>query len=134
MTSRYRLISHVTRDFWQRWSAEASPSLIVRQKWHRKSRNLCVGDVVMIAEPTKMKARYKLAVVEEVKVSRDGFVRSAILRYNNITSVMNNKRAVPVRVSRSVQCLILILPVEEQSSPLVVEEDEHQVHVSECGQ
>ena len=134
VTSRYRLISHVTRDFWQRWSAEASPSLIVRQKWHRKSRNLCVGDVVMIAEPTKMKARYKLAVVEEVKVSRDGFVRSAILRYNNITSVMNNKRAVPVRVSRSVQRLILILPVEEQSSPLMVEEDEHQVHVSECGQ
>ena len=85
VTSRYRLISHVTSDFWQRWSAEASPGLIVRQKWHSKSRNLCPGDVVMIAEPTKMKAKYKLAVVEDVKVSRDGFVRSARLRYNNIT-------------------------------------------------
>ena len=88
----------------------------------------------MIAEPTKMKARYKLAIVEDVKVSRDGFVRSARLRYNNITRVMNNRHAVPVRVFRSVQRLILILPVEEQSSSLMVEEDEHQVHVSECGQ
>ena len=134
VTSRYRLISHVTGVFWQRWSAEVSPSLVVRQKWHRESRNLCSGDVVMIAEPTKLKARYKLAVVEDVKVSRDGFVRSAMLRYNNITNNMNTRRTVPVRVSRSVQRLVLILPVEEQSSPLMVQEEDQQVHVSEYGQ
>ena len=32
VTARYRLINHITTIFWQRWSAEVSPSLIVRQK------------------------------------------------------------------------------------------------------
>ena len=129
VTSRYRLIHHVTSAFWQRWSAEVSPSLLVRQKWHVKSRNLQKGDVVMIAEPSKLKSKYKLAIVDDVKVSRDNLVRSAVVRYNNIQNVNNKLHARPVRVTRSVQRLVLILPVEEQSSPLDVMDDDDRPRV-----
>ena len=45
---RYRVVNHVTKEFWQRWCTEVTPRLVFRQKWHEKSRNLCVGDVVMM--------------------------------------------------------------------------------------
>ena len=109
---RYRIVSHVTKDFWQRWCTEVTPQLIFRQKWHEKSRNLCVGDVVMICETSHIKAKYKLAIVEAVHISRDGRVRSATLRY----SIINGEQCRRITVKRSVQRLVLIFPVEEQES------------------
>ena len=83
----------------------------------------------MIAESSKLKSKYKLAIVEEVKVSRDNVVRSAVLRYNNIHDVNNELRARPIRVTRSIQRLVLILPVEEQSGPLDVVDENDQYRV-----
>ncbi len=124
---RYRLINHVSTDFWHRWSVEASPSLVVRQKWHVPSRNLQQGDVVMIMEPSKLKSKYKLGIVEDTKVSRDGHVRSAVIKYNNVSQIGNKVlQATPVRVTRSVQRLVLVLPVEEQSPRLMVNANDHQ--------
>jgi hypothetical protein len=127
---RYRLINHVSTDFWNRWCTEASPSLVVRQKWHVPSRNLQQGDVVMIIEPSKLKCKYKLAIVEDTKISRDGHVRSAVIKYNNVTQVGNKVlHATPVRVTRSIQRLVLVLPIEEQSQQLMINSDDHQSFV-----
>ena len=41
MRARYRLVNEITSNFWKRWSSEVSPSLVVCQKWHEESRNLC---------------------------------------------------------------------------------------------
>ena len=96
-----------------------TPQLIFRQKWHEKSRNLCAGDVVLICETSNIKAKYKLAIVEGVHTSSDGFVRSATLRYSNI----NGERCTRITVKRSVQRLVLVYPVEEQDgAPLEVED------------
>ena len=79
----------------------------------------------MICEPSTIKAKYKLAIVETVHTSSDGCVRSATLRYSNI----RKDGWVPVRVERSVQRLVLLLPVEEQETPLAVEDEELKVEV-----
>ena len=130
VAARYRLINDITSAFWKLWSSEVSPSLVVRQKWHESSRNLRDGDVVMIVEPTKLKAKYKMGIIEDVKVSRDGKVRSAVVRYNNIQTLDNSQRVTPVRVTRSVQRLVLILPVEEQSTLLMINDDDRHLEVS----
>ena len=70
----------------------------------------------MICDSSPIKAKYKLAIVETVHVSDDGSVRSATLRY----AVVNGNRSTNIRVIRSVQRLVLILPVEEQDNPLDV--------------
>ena len=125
LSARYRLIHHVTSQFWKRWSEEVSPSLIVRQKWHDKTRNLCTGDLVMICESTKLKSKYKLGVVDAVNVSRDGNVRSATIRYVIVQSNSKGEDRIRfVRVNRSVQRLVLLLPVEEQTHPLEVKDNE----------
>ena len=129
ISARYRLVNHVTTEFWKRWSSEVSPGLVVRQKWHEKSRNLCEGDLVMICEPSKLKSRYKLAVVDYVHDTRDGCVRSVTLRYTNIRKDAKGAlRSSVVRVTRSIQRLVLVLPVEEQVTKIEVQDDDHSVH------
>jgi hypothetical protein len=126
MSARFRLVHHISTNFWMRWSSEVSPGLVVRQKWHDKSRNLRIGDLVLICEPSKLKAKYKLGVIDSVTTSRDDIVRSVVVRYvllqKNAKGDDFNTRI--IRVTRSVQRLVLILPVEEQSTPLTVTDDE----------
>ena len=127
--ARYRLVNLVTTLFWQKWTNEVAPRLILRQKWHEKSRNLRIGDLVMICQTSQVKAKYKLAIVEDVHCSNDGCVRSATVKYTNIPS---GGRCSYVRVKRSVQRLVLILPVEEQETPLEVKDKESFVEVQGC--
>ena len=128
MKARYRLVKHVTDMFWQRWCSYVSPSLVLRQKWHEKSRNLCVGDLVMICEDSKVKSKYKMGVVDVVKESDDGFVRSATVRYCNIQSNPRGEEVVTnIHVTRSIQRLVLIMPVEEMTSSIVVKDYDHSV-------
>ena len=125
---RYRMIQHVSKVFWDKWSKMVTPGLVHRQKWHKKNRNLQIKDVVLICEPTKIKAKYRLGIVEAVKESHDGCVRSATIRYTSVPT-RDTEVARTIRVQRSVQRLCLILPVEEQSAGVGVEVNEHEYHV-----
>ena len=125
MKSRYRLVHHVTSAFWKSWASEVSPGLVNRPAWHKKGRNLRVGDVVLVCQATAIKAKYRLAVVEEAKASDDGCVRSATVRYVLVGT--GDAKVKVIRVTRSVQRLALILPVEEQSASVEVKENEHSV-------
>ena len=127
MTARYRAVSHVATSFWQRWCAFVGPSLVTRQKWHQKSRNIVVGDLVMIADTNKIKNKYKLGIVVATDTGGDGLVRSATVQYFVRRGVADSWRS--EEVARSVQRLVLILPVEEQTEALVVREEELEVQV-----
>ena len=125
MAARYRLVHHVTNAFWKKWADVVSPSLVVRQKWHQVSRNVHVGDLVMIGESSPIKAKYKLGVVDAVHPSEDGVVRSATVRYVLLQKNNAGRDVVKnITVKRSVQRLALILPVEEQVTPLEVTDNE----------
>ena len=82
----------------------------------------------MICETSKIKSKYKMGVVDAVKESRDGVVRSATVRYCNIQSnPKGDDKVTTVRVIRSVQRLVLIMPVEEMSSSIEVQDCEQCV-------
>ena len=77
----------------------------------------------MLGQHSSIKAKYKLGVVDMVHPSDDGLVRSVTLRYANVQSTPDgNCKVSIVHVKRSVQRLVLVLPVEEQSKPVVVED------------
>ena len=127
MKSRFRAISHVSTAFWNRWCTLVSPGLVSRQKWHQTSKNINVGDLVMIADSGKIKGRYKLGIVVSTNVSGDGLVRSATIQYFVRKGVEEKWRA--EQVTRSVQRLVLILSVDEQSDRLIVKEELSRVQV-----
>ena len=64
-----------------------------------------------------------MGVVETVVTSNDGFVRSVTVRYVLVQSTPKGDfKTTTIRVQRSVQRLVLILPVEEQESQVEVED------------
>ena len=109
-----------------------TPGLVVRQKWHERTRNLIPGDLVMICDNTKVKAKYRLGVIQSVKKSTDGVIRTATVRYSIVErggTLGDCGVVTSVRVKRSVQRLSMIMPVEEQESTLSVEENDLVVNV-----
>ena len=125
-SERYELIQQVTKDFWSRWVAEVTPEAVIRQKWHESRRNLQPGDVVLIHDKTPLKGKYLLAVVDSVNMSRDGLVRSCSVKYRipkQSDSVSEYSGGRLITLTRSVQRLTLLLPVEEQQKPVEVEDN-----------
>ena len=122
-SDRYELIQQVTTEFWDRWCQEVTPAQVIRQKWHQTGRNLACGDVVLIHDKSPIKGTYVLGIVESVNVGDDGLVRSCSVGYtigskkDPADKYTGGKRIV---VSRSVQRLTLVLPVEEQTRSLQV--------------
>ena len=79
----------------------------------------------MICDAGKLKAKYKLGVVDTVNTSKDGNVRSAVARYSLVQKAPSGAdRVTKIQVTRSVQRLVMILPVEEQQHPVLVKDNE----------
>ena len=126
-SDRYQIIQQVTTDFWKRWTEEVTPESVIRQRWHETGRSLQVGDIVLIHESSPIKGRYTLGIVESVKVSQDGLVRSCVVGYripSSRDSIGKYSGGKKVTVTRSVQRLSLLLPIEEQSEKLIVNGDQ----------
>ena len=103
-----------------------TPEHVIRQKWHETGWNLRVGDIVLIHDKSEIKGKYKMGIVEAVKTGEDGQVRSGTVGYmvprskDQFGQYSGGKR---IQVSRSIQRLTLLLPIEEQNYPLEVVEN-----------
>ena len=72
---RWHLCQSLVRHFWKRWSTEYLSTLRRYTKWHRQTRNLQVGDIVLLQESNLVPTRWPLGKVVEVCPGGDGFVR-----------------------------------------------------------
>ena len=100
--------------------AQNFTSLVPRQKWFYKQRNMMQGDVVLIMYEGKSKpGSYRLGVVTEVEVDSDGCVRNVTVQYSLLSELpyedrMQYRGVTKKKIRACVQRLILILPVEER--------------------
>ena len=69
---RWHLCQSLTQHFWTCWSQEYLVSLRRLTKWKHPSRNMSVGDVVILQEDGIVPSKWQLARVLEVHVGRDG--------------------------------------------------------------
>ena len=74
---RWVLCQKITQQFWKRWSAEYLQHLQRAVKWHRKTRNFCVGDLVMMTDGNVYQAQWTMAKIITVYKGQDGLVRAA---------------------------------------------------------
>ena len=127
--ARYHMINSVTTAFWGLWALVCTPKLVYSKKWSDASyRDLKVGDLVLVSDKAPIKAKYKLAIVDNTKASSDGRVRSVDLKYY-AADTAGGKRGKEINITRSIQRLALILGVEEQEEPLCVKEGEQGVEL-----
>ena len=71
---RWHLSQALLRQFWQRWSAE------YLTKWHYPTRNIAIGDVVVLQEDKMLPMKWPIAKVVETYPGKDGLVRVATVK------------------------------------------------------
>ena len=105
----------MVEDFWKRWTELYAPALVVQRKWHTATRNLCPGDVVIVADKNTLRGDYRLALVQDVFPGEDGKVRKVTVKYKSYRTgekVHEYRGARDTVVSRAVQRLALLVPVD----------------------
>jgi len=76
---RWRQVQYLADVFWRRWIREYLPTLQLRQKWINVSRNLEIGDIVIIMDDNVPRNSWSLGRVIETFSGADGLVRSVKL-------------------------------------------------------
>ena len=73
---RWKLCQQASQHFWERWSREYLQQLQKATKWHKKSRNFKVGDMVMLTDGGVYKCQWSMAKVVAVYPGKDKSVRA----------------------------------------------------------
>jgi len=84
---RWRVVQYMADQFWQRWLHEYLPELQRRNKWLRASRNLKVGDLILLCDENTPRGIWPMGLVQEVFKGGDGLVRSVKVRTKSTTLV-----------------------------------------------
>lgn len=74
LLTHWHLCQVLVRHLWQHWSAEYLNSIQRASKWHDPSRNLCIGDIVILREDNVILAKWPLARVIPTHTGRDNLV------------------------------------------------------------
>ena len=62
-------------QFWARWLRECLPTLIARKKWNQSTRNVRVGDLVLIVDEWTQREDWLLARVMKTFAGKEHTVR-----------------------------------------------------------
>ena len=115
--ARYHLVQQISNTFWNQWTKCVAPGLVTDEKWHQESKELKVGDVVLVLESSAIKSEYRLAVVQEVYPGSDGVIRKARIMYKHYIvggRSVEYKGLTEQTVLRPVQRLSVIVPVDKR--------------------
>ena len=77
---RWHLCQNIMWRLWQRWFSEYLPILTRHNKWRYPTRNLSVGDVVLLRDDAAIPTKWPLGRVIEVHPGTDKLVRVATIR------------------------------------------------------
>ena len=98
---RWRRLQELRDHFWSRYLKEVLPQLYPRLKSQDEKHNLEPGTLVLEVDPKMPRGTWQVAKVDEVKVSRDGLVRTVTI------TTMKNKATYKRAVQR-------VIPLEFQ--------------------
>ena len=76
----WRQAQYLADIFWRRWIREYLPTLQQRNKWQTKRQDIKIDDIVIIADDNIPREQRPLGRVIDVVKSRDGHVRSCVVK------------------------------------------------------
>uniref|UniRef100_A0A1X7VKF3 DUF5641 domain-containing protein n=1 Tax=Amphimedon queenslandica TaxID=400682 RepID=A0A1X7VKF3_AMPQE len=100
LLKRWELCQTLVVHFWKRWSAEYLISLNRFNKWHSPSRNINVGDIVLLKEDNTLPSQWPLARIINTHPGNDGLVRVVTLKTSKGT------------YKRPITKLVVLLPID----------------------
>lgn len=66
--------------FWQSWTRDYFPSLLIHPKRHTQYRNVKVGDVVLAQDSNQIRGNWRMARVSKVFLDKDKVVQHVELQ------------------------------------------------------
>ena len=72
---QWHMCQSIVRHFWRRWSQEYLSTLRKFVKWQKPSRNISIGDVVVLHEDNMIPTQWPLGRVIEIFKGNDDLVR-----------------------------------------------------------
>ncbi|XP_052470971.1 uncharacterized protein LOC128027405 [Carassius gibelio] len=99
---RWKQVQYMADLFWHRWTKEYLLLLQERQKWTVVKKNLNVGDLVLVVDPTAPRGSWPLGRVLETKPDRKGLVRSVKLQTQ--TSILDRPITKLCRILETEEC------------------------------
>ena len=82
---RWYLCQSLVRHFWERWRNEYLIAIRKHSKWKRPSKNLQIGDVVVLKEDNMVACQWPIARVVDTNVGADELVRVVTVKTANGT-------------------------------------------------
>ena len=58
--NHYRVVQYMADEFWRRWSKEYTSTLIKWQKWFRKKRYVCLGDILLVVDDNSARGQWPI--------------------------------------------------------------------------
>lgn len=80
LLKRWHLCQNLTRHFWERWHSEYLCTLNKYHKWRYPTRNIIVGDIVLLKESNTIPTKWPLGRVIETHPGQDKIVRVVTVR------------------------------------------------------
>ena len=81
---QWKVREYHLQHFWNRWRKEYANNLQQRSKWHKSTaETLKIDQVVVIADENKKRNQWVLARIIDIKIGRDGLVRTVKVRTSN---------------------------------------------------
>ena len=71
---RWKFVQQVVDSFWKRWMRDFFPTLIIQQKWHTNTRNVQVGDIVLVQDSNAVIGQWRLMRITKAEPGKDGKV------------------------------------------------------------
>ncbi|XP_055588007.1 uncharacterized protein LOC129740370 [Uranotaenia lowii] len=79
LSHSWDLLQNQLNSFWRRWTREYLPTLTKRTKWFEDTRNIEVGDLVILIEDSRRNGWTRGRILEVISAA-DGRVRQAIVQ------------------------------------------------------
>ena len=107
LRKRFYFVQSIINSYWKKWTQCYFPSLMLQQKWHHQTRNMKVGDIVIIQDKNLIRGQWRLGRISLVHPDSDGIVRNVDVQYKH------NDSTLYTTINRPVQRLIMLMPVDE---------------------
>ena len=114
----WRRVQYLTNVFWSRWKTEFIHSLQSRLKWKRPSRNVQIGDVVILKEENMIRGQFQLARIHKLYPDENGLVRKVNLVLADPNLDKHGKRVQKVNyLDRPIHKLVVLIESQDQEFP-----------------
>ena len=127
--NRFLMVQRIVTRFWKVWTSLYFPTLLVRKKWHHWNRNMEVGDICMLQDPNTFRNEWRMCKVCDTFPDNHGVIRNVEVSVAPKCdgSKVYKPQAV-TKLKRHVSNLIVIVPVEEETSPNIDGDQDNQNH------